>query len=343
MLAGLFLGLVCGCAAQRPDGDPTARERLTGLALPSSPQAADDQDQSPPPLAPGLACVIEGEEYSLEQYQDYLLTVFQRRWLNDFITQELLERAGAELGLSPTDAEIEAEVERGIQERLVTHYQNDEALFLRDITAQGHDRDTFRAWLRSQVRREMLQKRVALATREVTNDLLWEIYEREYGLGGLRVEVRHIVLTRAREKTVMQREGRKASELTPDMIEQRLIQRADKILVELVEGASFEDLARGYSHDNGAQRNGGKIQNYRFLRYGPAFADAVRAAPVGEVKGPVLTPTSVHLFEVLERVQTEFDDVRTEIEEIARTRAPDLQEILLLEERLRQEADVQTY
>jgi len=341
---GALAGLAWACSAPPGPSLRPATEHLTSLA--PAPQAKDvgpAADDETAPVPPGVACVIDGVEYSLDEYRDYMLMLFQRRWLDDFVNQRLLENEARELDLVPTDAEVAARVERDMQEMIVTRFSGDEALFARDIRRQGHDLESYRELFTWQVRRELMQKRVAIARREITDELVWRIFEREYGLGGLQVEVRHIILTRAREKMAMQREGLTGAELTPERIEQRLIERADAILVEYVEGQSFEDLARRYSHDNAAVRTGGTIENYHFLRYGPAFADAVRAAPVGEVQGPVVTPTAVHLFEVTKRVETKLEDVRAEIEEIARTEDPGAQEILLLEERLRAEADVQTY
>ena len=99
-------------------------------------------------------------------------------------------------------------------------------------------------------------------------------------------------------------------------------------------------MARRESHDNQAAQTGGVIEDYRYLRYGPVFADAVQQAEVGVLVGPVECQQTVHLLVVASRVVTEFEDVKDEIERIARERIAEIDEILNEEARLRDAAEI---
>lgn len=343
-LLGLGAALGAGCT-----GSGTA---ALDAPAPGATVAAVDPLGGPPaggpgpaggPLPPGVACRVDGVDYTHAQYFDYVRTVFQRRWLDDFVDQCLLEQAAAELGLVPTDREVAAGAEEGLREMLATRYGGDPERFASDLESQGHDRATFRELFELNVRRQLMLERVARATRVVDEDRIRFVFQREYGIRGVQVEVRHIQLLRAREKLELRRKGATLDELEPDAIEARLVERAERILAEHAAGARFEDLVRLYSHETSAHRTLGRIDGNDFVKHGPVFTDAVLEAPVGELLGPILTPTSVHLFEVTSRVETDLEDVRAEIEELARTEPPSAPEIVELEERLRSAAEVATY
>ena len=173
--------------------------------------------------------------------------------------------------------------------------------------------------------------------------MILERYERDYGVGGVKVQVRHLMLNRGRAKSEMLKQGRPAEELTPAAVEEWLRTRAAALLDELAAGASFESVARRESHDLSVHQNGGIIPGYNYVRYGPAMAEAVRAAEVGVPAGPVVTPSALHLIQVESRDVTPLGQVREEI--IAKLKADPAtwEEMRQLEIRLRQGVEVRTY
>ena len=104
------------------------------------------------------------------------------------------------------------------------------------------------------------------AERAQDQDALRALFEHRYGVGGVRVQVRHVLCTEVLSAP------RSAAE------------RAAALKRQLSAGASFEDLL-AQSHDRVTRRllrdpkrrdRAGLLPNYNYHRYGEAFADAVR-------------------------------------------------------------------
>jgi parvulin-like peptidyl-prolyl isomerase len=86
--------------------------------------------------------------------------------------------------------------------------------------------------------------------------------------------------------------------------------RATEARAELDAGVPFADVVREYSDDPGTVERGGDLGCTSVGQYQQAFADAVRAAPIGEVVGPVTTPFGQHLIVVRSRTEPTFEAIR---------------------------------
>ncbi len=76
---------------------------------------------------------------------------------------------------------------------------------------------------------------------------------------------------------------------------------ADEIKTELAAGGDFAQLATTKSTDTGSGAQGGDLGCSPPSTYVSEFADAVGAAPIGQVVGPVKTEFGYHLILVTER------------------------------------------
>jgi peptidyl-prolyl cis-trans isomerase C len=91
---------------------------------------------------------------------------------------------------------------------------------------------------------------------------------------------------------------------------------ADKLKADLAGGADFAELAKANSTDTGSGANGGDLGWFGLGMMVKPFEDAVIAAKVGEVTGPVQTDFGWHLILVKEtRVaeQPTLDQLREEL------------------------------
>ena len=91
---------------------------------------------------------------------------------------------------------------------------------------------------------------------------------------------------------------------------------ADKLKADLAGGADFAELAKGNSTDTGSGANGGDLGWFGMGMMVKPFEDAVVAAKVGEVTGPVQSEFGWHLILVKEtRVaeQPTLDQMRDEL------------------------------
>ena len=85
------------------------------------------------------------------------------------------------------------------------------------------------------------------------------------------------------------------------------LERAESVRAEILDGASFSEIARIESDDLMSARQGGALGRFtRGQMVGP-FEEAVFALPVGEVSEPVQTEFGWHLIEVLDREEDEVE------------------------------------
>lgn len=115
---------------------------------------------------------------------------------------------------------------------------------------------------------------------------------------------------------------------SPDAEVKKARQEAEKVLLEVVDGKNFKELAKKYSQDPAAVRNGGDLGFFSRDMMPPEISDAAFALQPGEVSGLVRTSYGFHILKVLEKQpeKTEsFEETRAGIEESLRLdRAKDI-------------------
>jgi peptidyl-prolyl cis-trans isomerase C len=93
-------------------------------------------------------------------------------------------------------------------------------------------------------------------------------------------------------------------------------EKANELKKQLDDGANFADLAKANSTDPGSGANGGDLGWFGLGMMVKPFEEAVVAAPVGKVVGPVKTDFGWHLILVSETrvaAQPTLDDLREEL------------------------------
>jgi peptidyl-prolyl cis-trans isomerase C len=94
------------------------------------------------------------------------------------------------------------------------------------------------------------------------------------------------------------------------------LEEAEKLKAEIAAGADFAELAKVHSTDTGSGANGGDLGWFGTGVMVKPFEDAVLAATVGEVAGPVQTDFGYHLVLVRETRLAEhppLDQIRDEL------------------------------
>lgn len=331
-----------------PDGSPKSPSQETETGGSES-QGSESQgsgstgpESSGPGLPADLAARVNGTPITLEDYKDYLLVLHGKRPLRELIARVLLEQEGARLGVTVSEEEIEAEVDRAMG-TLGERLGHDPERIARQLEDFGHTVESYRRQLRENNRRSLLSRRIARHLRQVGEERIQSRFEELYGPDGIREQVRHVFLTRGRLRAELQRDGAQPAELTLEALDLELERRSELILEELRGGADFAVVAARHSHDASAVRTGGVLENYDYLRFGPQLAKAVRDAEVGVPVGPVVSGSGVHVLEVTARTRTEFEDARDGVEQELRDADGTLNEVLALEERLFGEAKIETF
>ena len=94
------------------------------------------------------------------------------------------------------------------------------------------------------------------------------------------------------------------------------VEEAEAIKTELAGGADFAELAKAKSTDTGSGANGGDLGWFGLGVMVQPFEDAVVAAKIGEVTGPVQSDFGYHLIlvkETRDAANPPLDDIRDEL------------------------------
>ena len=319
---------------------------VPALVLPLCLLAPRPQEVGPAPaedrLPPGLAARIDDATISIEEYKEFLLRVYGAGPLQELVLTRLIEREATRLGITVAEEELDAELD-GFWQNYLKRFRGDAEALRRELSAAGFTEETYLAKMRAETRRNLLEARIVLGSREISPAMLEERFERVYGKDGVRVELRHVLFTRARTKALLRQRGVPEPELTVARIEAEVEALAQAALERLAAGADFEALAREQSHDVSVHQNGGRIPGYNYERYGPEMAAAVRAAEVGRTSGPVQTAVGLHVIEVTSRTTHTLDEVRAELEAQLAAEPVTWRERNELRRRLRAAAEIQTF
>lgn len=188
-----------------------------------------------------------------DQVQAELLTVL--------IRSEVLEQGAAEMGIEPTDEDIEAK-----RAEVVEEVGGDEA-FEEVIETNNLTEET----VQDQIRELALQDLVAeelTADLDVDEDEVQTAYDQTYGTASAR----HILL-----------ETEEAAQQARQRLE---------------EGEDFGELAQELSTDPSAADNAGDLGEFTRGQMVPEFSEAVFDAEEGDILGPVETDFGFHIIEV---------------------------------------------
>lgn len=283
---------------------------------------------------------VDGAPITRGAYADHLIEISGTKPLEDFVHAELLADELAALGAE--DA-LAAAVDAAWEEERATmllRTSGNAASLEDDLATIGFTLEGYRARFLAFKRVELMEDLIVLATRTVDPDALAARFELEYGEGGVKVEVRHLMMNRAQLKAGLVKQGTDPKTLDNATLDALIDERLRELRAELEAGADFETVARRESFDISVKGNGGLIPGYNYKHYGPAFADAVRAAEVGALVGPVTSSAAVHLFVVESRVTTALDDVRAELEALLLAEPVEFPERAALRARLFAEHEV---
>ena len=319
---------------------------LTPLALQGEPQAPTPAPGAEPArsdLPPGVAALVDGVPITIEEYKDYLFAISGKRPLHELIREQLLFREASRLGIVVTPEEMRAEVDAWWQEVVRLRHDGNAAAAELELEREGFELEPYLETRVRQALRDRLTEEICVGTRVVTEEMIVERFERDWGVGGEKVELRHLFLNRARVRAELSRDGRPANELSNEALDAEIQRRMTSIQAELAAGADFVELAKRHSHDTSVHQNDGIIPGYNYRRYGPQLADAVRAAEVGVPTGPIQTQPGWHLIVVESRVVTKLEDVREEVAALVAADDARFDERQALEQRLYEGVVIETF
>lgn len=151
---------------------------------------------------------------------------------------------------------------------------------------------------------------------------LSSLFNRRYGVGGKRVQVRQVLVsfdaTRKRLQSARKPTGDVEVTVAARARAESLYRRVKTDGFVAVLAETDERVARRMLRDPARRSLAGVLEGYNYVRYGDSFAVAVRALEVAGVAGPVRTGTGFHIIQLVSRKTTSLVNVEAELRQALR-------------------------
>ena len=227
----------------------------------------------------------------------------RRTALDRLIEKKLTEQKIKELNINVSEEEIRQAID---DVRKQNNIPSQEAL-VAALAGQGLSFDQYRAQLQEQI------EKLKLVSMEVRAKVqVGETEMRDYYAANL---AKYTEEESYRARHIFFKTGEKA---TPDEIK-RTKTTALAVLADAKSGKDFAELAKKFSEDPAARKDGGDLGSFKKGDMKPELEKAILALKPGEVSELVSTPIGFHIIKLEARIAgaiKPFESVKTEIEDI---------------------------
>ena len=271
---------------------------------------------SPAQVIDGIAAVVNEEvittfeldkEYQLMQKEQERLPAGEKMGLrsaalNRLVDKKLIDQKIRELDIKVMDDEIKLAIDDVKKQNNMTQ----EAL-VQALAGQGLSFEQYRAQLKEQLERLRLMSQEVRSKIQVGDGEVREYYDANRARYGAveQFRARHIFFK-------IDRKGG-AAELA------RVEAVAADVLKQARAGKDFAELAKTYSNDPAAAKDGGDLGTFKKADMLPEIGDSVAAMKQGEISELVLSQAGLHIIK-LEEVSLSsgkpFSEVKVDIEEL---------------------------
>lgn len=218
---------------------------------------------------------------------------------------------GPERGVVVDDAAIARALEEQIEARVESAFSGDEARWLQEIESLGRTVEGFRRQRRTELEEELLLEGIAHAARDTGEEALRAEWERTWGEGGRRFDVRTLGVKFHQPSAPP---GTSADELKAirDRARRDLERRVQALRDELARGADFDALLAEHGTDPATKSRGGRFRSFPPPGWPSAHLELLEEAAPGDVLEPVFHRGSFHVVRLEGIVVTPFAEVRDE-------------------------------
>jgi len=264
----------------------------------------------------GIAAVVNEEvitsfeldkEYQLMQKEQEKLPPSEKMGLrsaalNRLVDKKLIDQKVRELDIKVMDEEVKLAIDDVKKQNNMTQ----EAL-VQALAGQGLTFEQYRTQLKEQLERLRLMSQEVRSKIQVGEQEIREYYEANRAKYGAveQFRARHIFFK-------IDKKGG-AAELA------RVEAVAAGVLKQARAGKDFAELAKTYSNDPAAAKDGGDLGTFKKADMLPEIGDSVAAMKPGEVSELVLSPAGLHIIKLEERSQSTgkpLSEVKGDIEEL---------------------------
>ncbi len=245
--------------------------------------------------------IIEAEKKGA--LDDAARTRIRRTILDHLIERKLTEQKIRELGILVSEEEIRQAID---DVRKQNNIPSQEAL-VAALAGQGLSFDQYRAQLQEQIEKLKLVSMEVRAKVQVGESEMRDYYAAN--------QAKYTDDESYRARHIFFKTGEKA---TPNEI-LRAKTTALAVLADARGGKDFAELAKKFSEDPAARKDGGDLGSFKKGDMQPELEKAILALKTGEVSELVSTPIGFHIIKLEARVEgttKPFESVKSDIEEI---------------------------
>jgi parvulin-like peptidyl-prolyl isomerase len=285
---------------------------------------------------------VNGRDVTVEEYASYLLASIGKTRLDEYVNRLLLDEKARGLGIRIEQDEVEGAVQETLDRTIKSQYQGDRDAYVQALARRNRTPEEEASRLRQELYYDMVERRIILESRKVTEADVAARFEELYGEGGVEYVLRHILVsTRPRlapSGTGAVAGGEEIARRTP----REARDRAEEARKAILGGLPFAEAVQKYSDDPATRRTDGRIPRYRARLFGERFHSVVQKLtpekPLGEV---VESPRGYHVVELVEKRATKIEDVRAEISKWLEGSPPSVRERQQLLRDLRAQAKIE--
>ena len=312
---------------------------LAALSAAALPVQAAAQVESEP-LPDGAVALLNDEPISKTDYLDYLYSRFGKRGVQDMVGDILVRQEAEKYGIKIDEAALEASIKE--REAAARQGQDDDA-FLANLQRNGQSYELYLQGLRRDLSSEQLLRQLVRKTRIATDDRVQQLFERQHGLGGVKMEVRHVLVLPNMLRAELVRGGTKPADIDMNKLKVQAREMAVDAQRRINGGEDFAAVAASLSHDRVTKDRGGVIENYNGRLYGPNFRAALDGLTTNGETTLVESGSGFHVVQLMGRTETRLEDVREEIVKMVLDAEPTFQEMSGLRNSLVENADLRLW
>lgn len=226
---------------------------------------------------------VNGEKITRGDLNEYMFSKIGKPVLSNMITETLIDQEAKKAGVSVTDADVDAELDK-----LIKSYPSPEQ-FQFSLAQSGMSMDDFK----DQIRTDLKIRKILEPTITITDEEIKKTYEenKERYATPEQVQASHILVDKKED--------------------------ADAILQELKGGADFATMAKEKSKD-GSKDSGGELGYFGRGDMVPEFEEAAFKLNVGEISEVVQSQFGYHIIKVTDKkaaTTPTFEEKKDEIRE----------------------------
>ena len=276
-----------------------------------------------------IGLTINGTPIPRRVYAAWLLALRGEYQSRHFAQDWLVAKKARAAGIEISDEAAEERVQSYIEWMLTSNptFKGSREAWVASLSMRGQTVEDFMREKLFRAKLDLMAQELMLREREVTEEMVRDEYERQFGEDGRWLEAR-MIMVNVEVPELMEFDSQEELNAARAAAVDAARQEAATYVKRLREGEDFATIARQHSDEELTAADGGRIPGrFRPDAWPYEIAAAVRTLELGDVSGPLYTGRAYVIFELVDERVVSYEDARQDIYEELRDRQPTLGDI----------------